>query len=611
MTSHSHTDHALLEEFSRNGSQTAFRALADRYAGLVYAAAYRRTGQRGLAEEVSQNVFAVLARKAGALARPEVKLAAWLHRAAVLEAARARRKESIRQRIMDDYFHQAEVLSAQDAATWQAVLPELDSALDALPGRDRALLLARFFEDRSYQELARTTGRSEAALMQQQHRALEKLSTLLQRRGVAVPTATLTAGLGTTLTQAAPAGLAASLATAAPAAAGTIAFTPLILHTLDIIMHTKTRFTLAAALAACFIGGAGAFWAGKSRAEARGEPLLAAARSTAADRAASLPDAAVTAAATTPSLAAPLDIRTKLEQAIEGWRANTEHRLRMRALQVVDQLSPEEVHIALEVLATVKDDYGLHLALGKHIAMLWGMHEPAPALQWLISELPREHRGDPIQAILTEWSQREPQTALSWWQGVMDSLEFPIPENAFERFESIIYTGWATHNPASLAAALPEMATVDEMERYEGTVVEKQVMGLATAAVNPATREAALAAIAAIPSEATRAATAGMTATMMNVADATAGRNFLLSLPFSDPAIRGDLLGNAAMMSVMMHQESPSEAVDWLRQHTDDATARTTVESFLKEATAEEQEPEDRQHFEELAAEMRAALEKR
>ena len=285
MTHDAPTDFALLQEFSRSGSQSAFRALADRYAGLVYAAAYRRTGQRGLAEEVAQNVFAVLARKAGALARPDVKLAAWLHRAAVLEAARSLRKESIRQRIMDDYFHQADVLSAQDAATWQAVLPELDSALDSLPARDRDLLMGRFFEDRTYQELAAATGRSEAALMQQQHRALEKLSVLLQRRGVVVPAVTLSAGLGSVLgpsAHAAPVGLAASLATTAPAAAANLGTGSLLLHTLDIAMHTQSRLTLAAAVAACVLGGSGAFWAGKSRAEARGAAIVAAAPSSAA-----------------------------------------------------------------------------------------------------------------------------------------------------------------------------------------------------------------------------------------------------------------------------------------------------------------------------------------
>jgi RNA polymerase sigma factor (sigma-70 family) len=601
MTSQSQTDDALLSEFARTGSQGAFRVLTDRYAGLVFSAAFRRTGQHGLAEEVAQNVFAVLARKAGALAGPGVKLAAWLHRAAVLEAARALRKESIRRRIMDDYFHQADVLSGQDAATWQAVLPELDSALDGLPARDRELLLARFFDDRSYQELAAETGRSVAALMQQQHRALARLSERLQRRGVAVPAAALGAGLGGTLVQAAPAGLSASLAATAPAAAASLGGLPLFLHTLDILMQTKTRLTLAAALAACFLGGSGAFWAGKSRAEARGEGLLTEARAAAAAASASAPPVAPVVGAATPAI--PADIRAKLEQAVAGWRSAGEHRLRMQALEVVDALAPDEVPVALEVLATVKDEYGLHLELGKRIAILWGAREPEPALKWLAGELPREHRGSPMQAILTGWAKHDPQAALGWWQGVVDSLEYPIPENQFERFEDVIYSGWAAHDPGALAAQLPEIGDAAEFERLEGTGVHKQLMGLAGAAIDPATRDATLAAIAAIPTDGTRAAAAGLTSMMMNVSDAEAGRAFLLSLKFEDPSIRADLLGQAAMAGVMMQQQTPVEAVAWLRAHTDEATARRAIEDFVTEQGEEE--------IGDLASELRAALEQR
>ena len=275
----------------------------------------------------------------------------------------------------------------------------------------------------------------------------------------------------------------------------------------------------------------------------------------------------------------------------------------MQALEVLDSLAPEDVPVALEVLATVKSDYGLHLALGKRIAILWGATEPEPALKWLVGELPREHRGDPMQAILTDWSQRTPQQALAWWQGVTDSLDFPIPEDAFERFESVIYSGWAAQDPASLVASLPALDSLEAIQHSEGIPGSEKFMGLATAAVNPATRESTLAAIASIQSEGTRAAAAGLTAMMMNVADASAGRAFLVSLPFSDASIRGDLLGQAAMAGVMMQQQSPSEAVAWLRQHTDEATSRRVVEEFVKEQGEAE--------MGDLATALRAALDQR
>lgn len=604
MTSQPQSDLELLRAFASRGSQAAFRELTERYAGLVYAAAYRRTGQRGLAEEVAQNVFAVLARKAGALAQPDLKLAAWLHRATVLEAARARRKESIRQRIMDDYFQQADVLVAEAGAPWQAVLPELDAALDALPGRDRELLLARFFEDRSYREIAAATGRSETALMQQQHRALEKLSARLGQRGVAVPAAALASGLGGSLTQAAPQGLAASLAATAPAAAGSIPWVPLVLHSVDTIMQTKSRITVAVAMAACLLGGVGSFWVGQSRAAARGEALIAAAQADRSRVLSELDRSAVTPGGPTVAApSAPLGIREKLEQAIAEWRSRTEYTDRMRALEIIDRLEADDVPIALDVWATVKDDYSLSLALGKHLAVLWGQQAPQPALAWVSRELPREHRGEPMQAILTEWSLREPQAALAWWQGVMESLEFPIPENAFERFESIIFTGWASNDPAGLAATLPEVSDPDLVDPFQEGPADARVLGLATAAVNPRTREAVLAAIAAIPSEVTRAAVAARTAVMMNVADAEASRRFLMALPLSNPVMRGDVLGSVALTGIMMQQQSPAEAVAWLREHTDDANARRAVEKFLQSYAGEADD--------DLPRQLRTALESR
>ena len=58
------TDAELLREFCDRGSEAAFKSLVEAHLGLVVGAALRRTGNRALAEEISQTVFAILARKA-------------------------------------------------------------------------------------------------------------------------------------------------------------------------------------------------------------------------------------------------------------------------------------------------------------------------------------------------------------------------------------------------------------------------------------------------------------------------------------------------------------------------------------------------------------------
>jgi len=71
-------DHELLRKYDRERSEEAFRELVDRHLGMVYAAARRMVGDWHLAEEVAQDVFCTLARKAGTVRPPHV-VAGWLY----------------------------------------------------------------------------------------------------------------------------------------------------------------------------------------------------------------------------------------------------------------------------------------------------------------------------------------------------------------------------------------------------------------------------------------------------------------------------------------------------------------------------------------------------
>ena len=79
-------DMALLREYGLQHSEEAFAALVARHIDLVYSAALRQVGHHHQAEEITQAVFLLLARRARSLSLKTI-LAGWLFRTARLTAA--------------------------------------------------------------------------------------------------------------------------------------------------------------------------------------------------------------------------------------------------------------------------------------------------------------------------------------------------------------------------------------------------------------------------------------------------------------------------------------------------------------------------------------------
>ena len=72
------TDHDLIREYARSGSEEAFGELAHRHVDLVYSTAFRVVRNASFAEEVTLRVFVALARNATKLQHRAV-LTGWLH----------------------------------------------------------------------------------------------------------------------------------------------------------------------------------------------------------------------------------------------------------------------------------------------------------------------------------------------------------------------------------------------------------------------------------------------------------------------------------------------------------------------------------------------------
>jgi RNA polymerase sigma factor (sigma-70 family) len=202
-------DAQLLREFAANRSETAFRTLTDRYVNLVHSAALRRVGNAQLAEDISQAVFILLARKAGSLSAGTI-LAGWLYRTTNFVADRALRSNRRRERREMEAVQMQENVSSD--SSWQQLAPLLDEALAKLKEAERNAIILRYFQENSLSNVALALGVSEAAAGKRVTRALDALRSHFGRRGFTITTALIAATLAQHAAQGAPANLSAVIA---------------------------------------------------------------------------------------------------------------------------------------------------------------------------------------------------------------------------------------------------------------------------------------------------------------------------------------------------------------------------------------------------------------
>ncbi len=133
--------------------QPDFEQLVDQHQSMVFSLAWRMTGDRGLAEEVAQDVFLELDRHLGRMESPE-HACFWLRRVTMSRSADALRRRRVRGVDLWVEMNEDHGAPAEDRAS--PLGTRLEQLLATLPEPQRAALVLRYQEDLTPEEIAAT-----------------------------------------------------------------------------------------------------------------------------------------------------------------------------------------------------------------------------------------------------------------------------------------------------------------------------------------------------------------------------------------------------------------------------------------------------------------------
>lgn len=131
--------------------QPDFEQLVDEHQSMVFSLALRMTADRGLAEEVAQDVFLELDRNMKKIESPLHALA-WLRRVTMSRSADALRRRKVRG--VDLWVEMDESHGAQAEERSSPLATRLERLLATLPEAQRAALVLRYQEDLTPEEIA-------------------------------------------------------------------------------------------------------------------------------------------------------------------------------------------------------------------------------------------------------------------------------------------------------------------------------------------------------------------------------------------------------------------------------------------------------------------------
>jgi RNA polymerase sigma-70 factor, ECF subfamily len=172
------TDHELIEE-CRRGQPDAYRALFEKYKDTVYSVALRFSGDVAVAQDIAQDTFLKLF-SAIETFRGDSNFESWLYRLVVNCCFDQKRKARRWAPLLDELLSvvRAPDISALDEILRSEMSDQVRAVVDSLRPEQRMVIVLRYTQGLSYDEIAEILGCSPGTIGSR----LNRIHKLLARR---------------------------------------------------------------------------------------------------------------------------------------------------------------------------------------------------------------------------------------------------------------------------------------------------------------------------------------------------------------------------------------------------------------------------------------------
>lgn len=169
-------DSELIENFLK-GDQSSFKEIVERYKDKIYWHARRMTGNHLDADEIVQEVLIVIFKKLKDF-RFQSSLYTWIYKITSTRSLNLIKKRNLKRFFSIDNEEHKEIKYGEDIVSNienKEKLVQLDAVLKKLPVKQREIFILRHFEQLSYEEISKITGKSLGGLKANYFHALNKV----------------------------------------------------------------------------------------------------------------------------------------------------------------------------------------------------------------------------------------------------------------------------------------------------------------------------------------------------------------------------------------------------------------------------------------------------